>query len=182
MKYSHENKTIETKRLILRLFQPSDAEAISQLCNNYNIYKSTLYLPYPYSTEDALTWMKHHYDNFIYDKAYEWAVTDKETGTLYGAVALSNNRMFHHGELAYWIGEKFWGNGYATEAAKAMIQFAFKEKMYHKVFARSFSSNPASEKVLQKVGMEKEGVLKEHVLKENCFEDLVHYAIINSNK
>jgi RimJ/RimL family protein N-acetyltransferase len=182
MKYDHQNKTITTKRLVLRLFQQSDAEAVTKLCNNYNIYKNTLYLPYPYSIEDALSWIEHHLDNFKANKSYEFAITDKESRELYGAIALSNNQNFNNGEIAYWIGEEFWGNGYATEAAQAILQFAFNEKQYHKVFARHFNSNPASGRVLQKLGMKQEGILIDHVRKGNQYEDLVYYGIINSNR
>lgn len=178
MIYDNQNKTIITKRLVLRMFQKSDAVAATKLCNNYNIYKNTLYLPYPYSIEDALSWIEHHLDNFNANKLYEFAITDKERGELYGAIALSNNQKFNNGEIAYWIGEEFWGNGYATEAAQAILQFAFDEKQYHKVFARCFNSNPASGRVLQKLGMKKEGILIDHVRKENRYEDLVYYGII----
>ena len=179
MIYDHQNKTITTQRLVLRLFEESDAADVARLCNNYNIYKSTLYLPYPYAIEDALKWMERHRKNFDADKSYEFAVTDKETGELYGAIALSNNQAFHHGEIAYWIGEEFWGKGYATEAAQAIVQFSFADKQYHKVFARYFASNPASGRVLQKLGMKEEGVLKDHVRKDNRYEDLVYYGIVN---
>ncbi|MEH7356092.1 GNAT family protein, partial [Neobacillus drentensis] len=108
------------------------------------------------------------------------AITDKERGELYGAIALSNNQKFNNGEIAYWIGEEFWGKGYATEAAQAILQFAFDEKQYHKLFARYFNSNPASGRVLQKLGMKKEGILIDHVRKENRYEDLIYYGIINS--
>ncbi|MEB1808346.1 MAG: GNAT family N-acetyltransferase [Bacillaceae bacterium] len=180
MTYDDQKKTITTRRLLLRLFQTSDAEAVTKLCNNYNIYKNTLYLPYPYVKQDALSWMEHHLENFNANKSYEFAVTDKETGELYGAIALSHNQAFHHGEIAYWIGEEYWGHGYATEAAQAILQFAFNEKQYHKVFARYFQSNPASGRVLQKLGLKQEGIFKEHVIKENRYEDLVYYAIIHS--
>jgi RimJ/RimL family protein N-acetyltransferase len=180
MIYDNLNKTITTKRLLLRLFLKSDAVAVTKLCNNYNIYKNTLYLPYPYSIDDALSWIDNHLDNFSTNKSYEFAITDKESGELYGAIALSNNQKFNNGEIAYWIGEKFWGNGYATEAAQAILQFAFEEKQYHKVFARYFNSNPASGRVMQKLGLKKEGILIDHVRKESRFEDLVYYGIINS--
>ncbi|CAM5215736.1 [ribosomal protein S5]-alanine N-acetyltransferase OS=Ureibacillus acetophenoni OX=614649 GN=SAMN05877842_106170 PE=3 SV=1 [Ureibacillus acetophenoni] len=179
MQYNHQEKTITTDRLKLRLFEQSDAETVATLCNNYNIYKSTLYLPYPYSIEDALTWIQRHEQNFNENKAYEMAITNKETGELYGAIALSNNQSSNHGEIAYWVGEVYWGNGYATEAAKAMIEFAFEIKKLHKVFARYFSSNPASGRVLEKLGMKQEGILIDHVIKENRYESLVYYGIIN---
>ncbi|MEE3956003.1 GNAT family N-acetyltransferase [Peribacillus frigoritolerans] len=179
MIYDNLNKTITSKRLVLRLFQKSDAVAVTKICNNYNIYKNTLYLPYPYSIDDALSWIEHHLDNFNANKSYEFAITDKESGELYGAIALSNNQKFNNGEIAYWIGGEFWGNGYATEAAQAILHFAFEEKQYHKVFARYFNSNPASGRVMQKLGLKKEGILIDHVRKENRFEDLVYYGIIN---
>lgn len=178
MIYDSQSKTITTKRLLLRLFQPSDATEIARLCNNYNIYRNTLYLPYPYSIQDALSWIENHPDNFNANKSYEFAITGKVTGKLYGAIALTNNQTFNHGEIAYWVGEEFWGNGYATEAAKTILQFAFGEKQHHKVFARYFKSNPASGRVLQKIGMKEEGVLREHVMKGNQYEDLVYYGVI----
>jgi [ribosomal protein S5]-alanine N-acetyltransferase len=182
MNYDDQQKTITTNRLVLRLFEKSDAEAVARLCNNYNLYKNTLYLPYPYALEDALSWMERHLNNFNEDKSYEFAVTDKDSGEVYGAIALSNNKRFHHGEIAYWIGEEFWGNGYATEAAEAVLKFAFEVKQYHKVFARYFSSNPASGRVMQKLGMKEEGILIDHVWKENRYENLVCYGIINSKE
>jgi len=180
MIYDNESKTITTERLMLRMFKKSDAETVTSLCNNYNIYKSTLNLPYPYSMECALSWMENHVDNFDANKSYEFAITDKETGQLYGAIALSNNQRYNNGEIAYWIGEQFWGNGYATEAGKAILEFAFTEKQYHRVFARYFTSNPASGKVMEKLGMIKEGILIDHVMKEGRYEDLVYYGIVNS--
>ncbi len=179
MKYDHQYKTIIINRLLLRLFEKSDALAVTCLCNNYNISKNTLYLPYPYSEEDALSWIENHLDNYEADKLYEFAITDKKTGELFGAIALSNNQSFNHGEIAYWVGEEYWGNGYATEAAQAMLEFGFKEKQLHRVFARYFRSNPASGKVMQKLGMKEEGILKDHVKKDNQYLDLVCYGIIN---
>jgi RimJ/RimL family protein N-acetyltransferase len=130
--------------------------------------------------EDALAWIEHHLSNFNADISYEFAITDKASGELYGAIALTNHQKFRNGELAYWIGEQFWGKGYATEAAQAVVQFAFAEKKYHKVYARYFGSNPASGSVMRKIGMGKEGILREHVKKDGRYEDLVYYGILHS--
>lgn len=178
MRYDSQQHTITTERLLLRLFEKADAETVASLCNNINIYKNTLHLPHPYFLNDALVWIEPQRENYKADKFYELAVTDKESGQIYGTIALSNNRAYQNGEIAYWIGEPYWGNGYATEAAEAMIQFAFEEKKYHKVFARYFKTNSASGKVLQKIGMKKEGTLKEHVRKDNRFKDLVYCGIV----
>ena len=71
------------------------------------------------------------------------------------------------------------GKGYGTEAAKALIEFAFEEKNYHKVFARYFKSNPASGKIMEKIGMKQEGLLKDQVVKDGKYEDLYYFGIIN---
>ena len=63
-----------------------------------------------------------------------------------------------------------------------MIDFGFRVKKLHKIFARFFSSNPASGRIMEKVGMTQEGILKEHVIKEGRYEDLVHYGIVYSKK
>lgn len=181
MLYDDNSKTITTKRLQLRLFTKADAPNVARLCNNYNIYKSTMYLPFPYNVEDALSWIDRHLDNFEEQRSYEFAITDKENGELYGAIALSHNHHYNNGEIAYWIGEEFWGNGFATEAAGALIYFAFEVKRLHKVFARYFASNPASGKVMEKLGMKKEGVLLDHIRKDDRYEDLLHYGILNLN-
>ncbi|MBB4826308.1 RimJ/RimL family protein N-acetyltransferase [Sporosarcina luteola] len=179
MKFDKTAYSIQTDRLILRLFEKSDAQTVTRLCNNYNIYKSTLYLPYPYSLNDALVWIETHKKNFDEDCSYELAITDKDSGELFGAISLSNNQRFKNGEIAYWIGEEYWGRGYGTEAAKAIIDFAFQEKTLNKVFARYFKTNPASGRIMEKIGMEREGVLKDHVIKDGKYEDLIHFGMIN---
>ncbi|MDF1511139.1 GNAT family N-acetyltransferase [Robertmurraya sp. DFI.2.37] len=178
MKFNRKDKTLETERLLLRLFTEADAEQVQFLCDNINIYKSTLNLPFPYSLQCALSWIANHEQNYTEDKLYEFAITDKKNGELYGAIALSNQRLHRNGEIAYWIGEPFWGNGYATEAAQAMLDFAFEEKNYHRVYARYFKSNPASGKIMKKCGMVYEGTLKDHVYKTDRYEDLIYYGII----
>lgn len=72
-----------------------------------------------------------------------------------------------------------WGNGYGTEAAQAMIEFAFQEKQYHRIYARYFHSNPASGKIMEKCGMRYEGTLKDHIYKNGTFEDIVFYGLLN---
>ncbi|WP_059173856.1 GNAT family N-acetyltransferase [Bacillus sp. FJAT-27445] len=182
MIYNKTERTIETDRLFLRLFNEGDATEVSKMCNNFNIYKSTLTLPFPYPLECAVSWIANHEENFDSDRMYEFAVTDKDSGQLYGAIGISNQKQHKNGEIAYWIGEEHWGKGYGTEAANAVIEFVFKEKGYHRVYARYFTSNPASGRIMKKCGMVYEGTLKDHVFKNGSFEDLDLYGIINPDE
>lgn len=177
--YKYTDKTIETDRLRLRLFNSNDAVRVSELCNNYNLYKTTLSLPYPYPVECALSWIAKHEENFDAEISFEFAVTDKKTDELYGCIGLLHSKTHKNGEMGYWIGEDYWNCGYATEAAVAVIKFAFEEKGYHRVFARHFASNPASGRVMTKAGMTYEGTQKQHIYKIDTYEDIVMYGIVN---
>ncbi|MUV36469.1 8-oxo-dGTP diphosphatase [Lentibacillus sp. JNUCC-1] len=173
------SKVIMTENgLKLRLFQTSDAADVAHMCNNYNIYRNTLHLPYPYSEEDAIAWIKPQLEHFKNGRAYEFAITDQDSGKIYGAIGVSHNQQAQNGEVGYWIGEEYWGNGYATGALRAIMQFAFEEKHYHKVYARCFGSNPASGRVLKKAGMHREGILIDHVTKDERYEDLIYYGLL----
>lgn len=173
-------KTLQTQRLILRPFTFDDASNVQRLCDDYDVCKTLAYLPYPYTIECAKKWIARHEDNFNNDILYEYAVTNKETGELIGCISLSNNKEQRSGEIGYWIGKRYWGNGYCTEAAKELIAFAFSDKDFHRIFARHFSINPASGRVMQKCGMRKEGEQKQSYQKDGKYFDEILYAILKN--
>lgn len=168
----------QTERLILRRLQLSDAAVVQQLCDNEHIYNTTLYIPSPYTYADALQWISRSNELFNAQIVFTFALTLHD-GTFIGTISLSHNAAFKHGELAYWIGQPFWNNGYATEAAHAIVRFAFDELSLHKVYARYFASNPASGKILEKIGMTQEGILRDHVMKNGRYEHLVCCGMLN---
>ena len=85
---------------------------------------------------------------------------------------------FNQAELGYWIGKPYWNKCYASEAAKAILRFGFKELNLHRIHAHHLSRNPASGKVLQKIGMQHEGCLRHHIRKWGKFEDMEMYGIL----
>ena len=117
MEFDKINYSIHTDRLFLRLFEKNDAETVKELCNNINIYKTTLYIPYPYTLNDALSWMENHKKNFDEDRSYELAITDKNSGDLLGAISLSNNQKFKNEKLALENNIEFL-NGILTDRNK----------------------------------------------------------------
>ena len=80
-------------------------------------------------------------------------------------------------ELGYWIGKPFWGKGYATEAARSLIDFGFTVLGLNRIAARHFARNPASGRVMQKVGMLQTGVDRQAGQKWDRYEDFVLYEI-----
>ncbi len=176
------NEKIVTERLLLRPFELSDAESVARICNNVKLYRGTLSLPYPYTIDHAIGWISRNKENFENDKIYDFAITEKDSGKLVGAIGIGNDQKNKNGELGYWIDEQCWRNGYATEATKAIIDYVFNVKGFHRVFARHYKSNPASGKVMIKTGMSYEGELKDHILKDGVFETIICYGILNPNR
>ena len=170
--------TIETQRLLLRPFERSDAERLTEICNNYDLHIGT-FLPYPYRAEDARKWLSSIEDEFEKETGFDFAIIVKESGTLIGCVGAYNNKEQRNASMGYWLDEKYWGNGYATEAARAFLGWLFEEKDVHKVCADHFGFNKASGAVMKKLGMTHEGTMKEQIYKDGKYHDVLYYGIIN---
>ncbi len=171
---------LETERLLLRPFELSDAPRVRELAGDKAIADTTLNIPYPYEKGMAEEWISTHQTKFETGKLVTFAIVLNETQELIGAIGLGINKMFKRAELGYWIGKPFWNNGYCTEAAHTVIKHGFSELGLHKIVATHLTRNPASGKVMEKLGMTKEGVFKEHVIRWDKFEDLVSYGILKS--
>ena len=175
-------KILETNRLYLRKFTLDDIDEVVYCCNDYEIHKNTSLLPYPYKEEHARFWIEANLKAFENAEDYTFAVIRKEDDKLIGCVGLSNDVMQSNGELGYWFGRDYWHKGYATEAAKAVVDWAFNEKDYHRVHARHLIYNRPSGRVMEKIGMTFEGIQKDHVRKLNDYIDTVLYGIVKRDK
>ena len=102
----------------------------------------------------------------------------KDEDEVVGAIGLRIANANRHAEVGYWVGKEWWGNGFASEAGTELVRFAFEVLGLHRVMARHFASNPASGRVMQKIGMKQEGTLRQHFLKWGRFEDIVFYGIL----
>lgn len=80
-------------------------------------------------------------------------------------------------EIGYWIGEPYWGKGYATETVRLLLNFAFEALNLLRVYTNIYEYNTGSMKVLEKVGFEKEAVIKSSVIKEGKIIDEHLYSI-----
>jgi RimJ/RimL family protein N-acetyltransferase len=166
--------TLHTKRLTLRPFEPSDAPAVQQLCGAYEIALNTLLIPHPYPEGAAEEWISKHQSAFDEDKIVNFAIDDGELAGAMGLVLKGDGVA----EIGYWIGVPFWGRGYASEAAAEVVRYGFEERGLLRIFAMHYSRNPASGRVLQKVGMRYEGTLRQHRKKWDEYVDLVCYGLL----
>ena len=82
------------------------------------------------------------------------------------------------GEIGIWIAPDYHQKGYGTEASRLLIDYAFNQLRYHKIYTGAFESNKASQKVWKKLGFQKEGELREQVYRNGEFENLYYYGIL----
>lgn len=172
--------SIRTPRLILRPFNLDDAPAVQKLANNPAIASNTRSLPYPYEDHMAQEWIKSHHEKYQSGEQVNFAITHLKESYLIGAIGIQLEMQHKLGEMGYWIGEPHWNKGYCSEAAQATIRFGFENLNLNRIFAQTFKDNKASERILQKCGMQYEGYLRQHIKKLNRYEDVVIYAILRS--
>lgn len=166
---------IATERLLLRPFTQDDAPAVQRLVSAYEIAENTLLIPHPYPDGAAAEWIAKH-GKTANNHIFAIALDDEAIG----AIGLDVQPDHDRGEMGYWIGVPYWGRGYMTEAARGMLGWAFESLSLNRVFAQVFTRNPASGRVLQKIGMKLEGTLRQHDKKWGTYVDVEVYGIVHS--
>jgi [ribosomal protein S5]-alanine N-acetyltransferase len=176
-------ETIETKRLILRKFTPSDAE---------NMYKNwagdaevTKYLTWPTHSSVEVSrmvidsWIKDYSD----DKNYQWCIELKRSGEAIGSISVVDlKENIEAVEIGYCIGRDYWNQGITTEAFEATIKFFFEEVGVKRIESRHDPLNPGSGKVMLKCGLKYEGTRVKADRNNSGICDVAMYGIINENK
>ncbi|MFC7684936.1 GNAT family N-acetyltransferase [Ureibacillus sp. GCM10028918] len=169
---------METKRLLLRRLTTDDSERIEELAGDYDVAKSTLNIPHPYPKGSAIQFIENIFSAEKSEKIIMFAITEKESQLLIGLININLSAPYKRGELAYWVGKQYWGKGYGTEATKALLEYGFNQLNLNKIFAASFTSNPGSWRIMEKVGLKYEGTLKQHVARFGQFYDLAYYGLL----
>ena len=149
---------IETERLILRQYKVEDADDIVEGLNNINVTKWLQGAPYPYTKEDALYFINKSLDN----KLYNFAIVLKSENKVIGGTQLTNIDL-HNGTAGggIWISEKYWGQGYGTEAFGARIKYAFEVLGLRRLENGYFKGNEKSHKIQLKFGYKDEGIKRQ---------------------
>lgn len=157
-------------KVILRQWRKQDAEQLAKLANNKNIADNMSdQFPYPYTLQDAENWIalnenKRPTTNFAIEV----------DNTLAGGcgMMLMEDVYCHSAEIGYWIAEPFWGKGIATDAVRILIEKVRNDQTeIIRVFAKPYSYNKASMKVLEKNGFYLEAIRKKAVIKNNVVMD-----------
>jgi ribosomal-protein-alanine N-acetyltransferase len=175
-----ERPTIDTLHLVLRPFTLADAPQVQQLAGDKEVAATLVPLPHPYEDGMAEHWIGTHQERYEQGELVSFAIVLRTTQVLIGAIDLEISPQHENGELGYWLGKSFWHQGYATEAAQAVLRYGFEVVGLHRIHANSLMRNPASARVLQKLGMREEGCLRQLLKHWGGFEDMGIYGILRS--
>jgi RimJ/RimL family protein N-acetyltransferase len=173
---------LETARLRLRPITLQDAPEAARIAGRREIADTMISIPHPFSESQAQDWIARQIRADESPGQLVFAVTRRTDSQLIGTVALRDIHYEHaQAELGFWIAVDLWGRGFATEAAGAVVAHAFLALGLNRVCAHHLVRNPASGRVLEKLGMRREGVLRQRVRKWGVFEDVVILAVLRED-
>ena len=168
---------IETERLVLRGPTEADLPHMPGVFNDPEIYAYTRNIPYPYGEDDAVAALLRYRRLAAAGEALTLFPECRATGEMIGLVVLILTPDEPTAELGYALGRAWWGKGYATEAASAAVGYAFASLGVDEVNAHAMVRNPASSRVLEKVGMRAVGIAEGLCKKDGEVFDAAGFAI-----
>lgn len=157
-------ETIATARLLLRRPKLSDASAVYEYCRDPEV---TRYMDWPASSQigDTIAAAEAALRRWDSGDEYGWRITVKPNDTPLGAVGCRVRG--HTADLGFWLARPFWGRGYATEAARSVLEWVASLDAIYRIWATCDIENAASARVLERIGMSREGVLRRWAIRPN---------------
>lgn len=140
---------IKTERLFLKKFSATDKNSLIALIGDSRVSETLSNVPFPYTSEDADYWLDSVKKN-------ELRLSIRLNDALIGGIGLTHGDDGYC-ELGYWLGQEYWGRGYATEASNSLLNYVRENTSLRKFRANVYKENIASSKVLQKLGFKQTG-------------------------
>jgi len=158
----------------LRAWKKTDIDSLVEHANNYNIAKwLTNQFPYPYDKEAGEAYL-----NSILNDNPTKVFAIEVNGEVVGSIGIFPQADIHekNAEMGYWLSEKYWRNGIMTKAIAEILDYGFRTFDITRIFARPFSTNLGSQRVLEKAGFELEARLKKALFKNGEYLDELIYS------
>jgi len=177
-----ENITLSTARLIIRDLNYDDLNFVHLIHSIPEVQKYAT-LDIPDSIAESEDYLRKYIDqqNHKPRKEYGFCMSLFNNEPI-GLIGLSNGlNKFMNAELWFKLYPEYWGRGYVTEAALAVLKFAFEELAIHRIEAGVATENIASIKVLEKIGMQREGMRRKILPIKGEWKDNFHYAILEED-
>ncbi|MCK9628295.1 MAG: GNAT family N-acetyltransferase [Bacteroidales bacterium] len=159
---------------ILRPWRSSDLDSLVKHADNYNVAKwLTNQFPHPYTYESG----KGYIEMVGKDNPTKVFAIEIE-GEAAGSIGIFPQTDIHEksAEIGYWLSEKYWRNGIMSSAVKDIVKYGFDTFDIVRIYAKPFSTNSGSQKVLEKAGFSKEATLKRALFKNGEIMDEYIYV------
>lgn len=168
-----QNQVLEGERIMLR---PVTLEDVQDMYEYKSDEQTTRYI---FDPHDDLARTSHSIANYYMKEPIgKYAIVLKEVNKLIGTFEFRVKEHNKSGEIGYTLNSKYWGNGYMTEAGKLILELAFKKLNLERVFAEHATNNPASGKVMQRLGMSCDGILRKNHMFKGELLDSAYYSIL----
>ena len=168
---------IETPRCRLRPWRLEDKDDLLRNADNPRVARNLMNgFPSPYTPADADAWLQGRVEEG--EPALHFAI--EIDGVAAGGIGLiiREDVYARNVGVGYWLGESYWGQGYATEALRALVPYVFETFDCHRLHSHHYGWNLASGRVLEKAGFRLEGCLREHICKNGEFTDSLQYGLL----
>jgi [ribosomal protein S5]-alanine N-acetyltransferase len=166
-------KTIKTERLIIRRYDEKDVPQMIDMLHDYSIHRFTR-VPYPYTKQIATAFAKRRDKRNLH-----LGVFLSDSGKLVAGVGLKDiDKKAGSAELGYLCHRKHRNEGYVTEGAKALLNFAFNSLNLKRIEIDCSIKNKASARVIKKIGAKREGILRSAIPWKSSWEDKLVHSIL----
>ena len=144
-------EALKTERLVIKSPEIDDKVELTQLINDYKVVQWLSNMPFPYKLEDAVVFIAQSQEKILKQEIKTYMIFHNKN--MLGGIEL---RDFNENscELGYWLGKKYWGKGFATEAVGRLLELGFDELNLDEIYAAYKVGNEASKKVLEKSGFQ----------------------------
>ncbi len=169
--------TLHTEHLSLRPMHPIDADDMFDYAKRKDVTEYLLWSPHSSKlyTKDYLNYIQNRY---ALGDFYDWAIIDRDSRRMIGTCGFTKiDTANNSAEIGYVLNPDFSGKGYATEAARCVMNFGFSELDLHRIEARFMKGNDASLRVMEKLGMYFEGYHKDSVFVKGSYRTVGYCAI-----
>lgn len=171
-------QTIKTIRLTLRKLELTDAEMMFNNWTSDDEVTRFLRWDAHKTIDDSKNMIQMWVNNYQSDSTYYWGMYLKD-GEMIGSIGIIITSEYDFkGELGFKIGSRWWGQGYTSEAARAVINYMFKNTDIERIEAYNSVENPASGKVMEKVEMKYEGLSRHRYKARDGFQDCTLFGIV----
>jgi len=168
---------ITTQRLLVRRYTCDDLPDVLEFASHPSVARATPEIEATEAGVEKYIALQNSYQPFEQDKVFDLAIERKTDGKVMGLLTLVC-REHRQGEIGWALGVEHRGQGYATEAAQALMAYAFTTLGLQRIQADTSSGNPDSWKVMERLGMRREGRLRQATFSDGAWSDVLIYGLL----